>query len=101
MRETVAVNVCMVRRRPGGTITQKPCHANEGERWLTMAQPIIPRRAMRTDAREFLLQHSEGEEGRMESLIKWTAVSGAVVVGAYFAYMFAAAARQRVDEGLA
>jgi pyrroline-5-carboxylate reductase len=66
-----------------------------------MAQPIIPRRAMRTDAREFLLQHSEGEEGTMESLIKWTAVSGAVVVGAYFAYMFAAAARQRVDEGLA
>jgi predicted DNA-binding protein (UPF0278 family) len=37
----------------------------------------------------------------MRSLIKWTAVSGAVVVGASFVYMFVAAARERLDEGLA
>jgi predicted DNA-binding protein (UPF0278 family) len=37
----------------------------------------------------------------MKSFIKWTAVSGAVVTGAYFAYALISAARQRVDEGLA
>jgi hypothetical protein len=37
----------------------------------------------------------------MQKFIKWTAVSGAVVTGAWFAYAFMQAARRRVDEGLA
>ncbi len=37
----------------------------------------------------------------MMSFIKWTAVTGAVMTGAYFAYALMTAARQRVDEGLA
>lgn len=36
----------------------------------------------------------------MKEFIKWTAVTAAAITGATFAYMFVAAARRRLDEGL-
>ncbi len=37
----------------------------------------------------------------MKSFVKWTAVAGAIVTGAGFAYALVLAARQRLEAGLA